>query len=107
MDTTMSVRCKTMFERGRFFIETGTANGFHTFWDQQQSGIIKFIPSFIFVRIEDLIGRGDRDAAIALWFHACVIADATPSKMLRNMISVAFHVIIAAMAGYAFLHAIL
>jgi len=73
----MSNRCKAVFERGRFFIETGGGRGFILFWRNSDS-IIRNIPGCIFKRIAELVNVGDKDRAVALWYKACQAADKIP-----------------------------
>lgn len=101
----MSTGCKTIFERGRFFIETGTARSFNIFC-AGMGGIIKYIPKLILRRIEGLIKDNNRDGAVALWAHACKIADKAPVLLVKNILHIGLH-IVEAVAIIVFFYAIL
>ena len=102
----MSIRCKSIFERGRFFIETGTAKAFHLFY-QNGTGIIRYIPEFMIKRIMDLINRGDKDSAITLWMKLCMDADRVPIIIKAKLVHHLIHLVIGLMAFYAFIKVIL
>jgi hypothetical protein len=97
----MSVRCKSIFERGRFFIETGTAKTFQLFYDNSD-GIIRYVPEFMIRRIADLIDHNDKDSAVTLWMRACLNADRAPMVMKMKLIHYTINIVIALMAIYAF-----
>ena len=97
----MSVKYKSIFERGRFFIETGSARSFETFWKGQSA--IKYIPQFMLKRVEDLIDV-DKTMAVTLWLKVCEGANAAPQKIRKEIIHYFLHVIFGGMALYAFLH---
>jgi len=88
----MSSQCKVVFERGRFFIETGTARGFGVFYTHNY-GIVKYIPFFMLKKIESLINENNKEAAVALWFHACEIADRVPRILFKRLVCVFLHAI--------------
>lgn len=98
----MSTSCKTIYERGKFFIETGTAHTFTKFW-KQQSGIIRYIPDVVFDRIEEFINNNERDRAVVLWSAACKRAEIVPKRKKTLALFIAFHIAIAVMATYAFI----
>jgi len=89
----MSVQCKVMFERGRFFIETGTAMSFNIFHTRNM-GLIRYVPAFLLKRIEGFIISDNREAATALWFHACEVADGTPRLLHKVLICVGLNIAI-------------
>lgn len=94
-----------MFERGRFFIETGTARSFQLFYENG-SGLIRYIPEFMVSRIIDLINRGEIDTAVTLWMKLCMDADRAPIVIKTKVFHCAVHLIIGVMALYAFLKVI-
>jgi len=94
-----------VFERGRFFIETGTARSFQLFYENG-SGLIRYIPEFMVSRIIDLINRGEIDTAVTLWMKLCMDADRVPIVVKAKLFHYTIHLIIGAMALYAFLRVI-
>ena len=88
----MSDRCKAIFERGRFFIESGSGKGFSLFLKDGE-GIVKYIPFFILKRIETLMDRGDRDTAVTLWLKACEVADKAPMMVFAKSLHLVIHLI--------------
>jgi hypothetical protein len=88
----MSDRCKAIFERGRFFIESGSGKGFSLFLKDGE-GIVKYIPFFIFRRIESLMNNGDKDAAVTLWLKACEVADKAPTIVFAKSLHLVIHLI--------------
>jgi hypothetical protein len=88
----MSDRCKAIFERGRFFIESGSGKGFSLFLKDGE-GIVKYIPFFIFRRIESLMNNGDKDAAVTLWLKACEVADKAPMIVFAKSLHLVIHLI--------------
>ena len=88
----MSSNCKVIFERGRFFIETGSAKGFSVFFNNG-SGILKYIPPTIIKRIEDLIRSNNTDTATALWTQACTNADKATTVLFRRYLHIIIHIL--------------
>ncbi len=101
----MSTECKTVYERGKFFIETGTAKNFSTIFNNKD-GMVKYIPNFMFKRIEDLMKSGDKDKATTLWMKVCERASMAKWKSILQILDLVFKVIVAGMAFYAFLKVI-
>ena len=91
----MSSRCRAVFERGRFFIETGSAHGFAVFHTNSE-GIVRFIPPFIIKRIQDLINTQNTESAVTLWMHACESADQTTTRLFQKYAHVGLHLLEAA-----------
>jgi hypothetical protein len=98
----MSNKSIVVFERGRFFIQTGSARSFYIFHNDA-GGIIRYMPRAILKRIEDLINRGDRDSATTLWLKACESADLAPLRIKHNLIHWGIHILIGGIALYAFI----
>lgn len=82
----MSAKTRTICERGKFFIETGTARSFKNFMRDSALRIAKYIPESVLKRIEDLINSGDKETAITLWMKACEVADLEPSRRRKLLI---------------------
>ena len=91
----MSARSRVLFERGRFFIETGTAT-FIKQWLQQNRRALAAIPEEVISRLEYFVTIGDKDSAANLWLHMCKIADTARIRLLWSLASYLFH---AALAG--------
>jgi len=98
----MSEHCKVIFERGRYFIESGMPHFLNTIFNKEDK-IIRYIPEFVFKRIETLTENGDIDSAVGLWLQACKMASGVPLKTIMMITSIVFHVAVAAMAIYAFI----
>lgn len=81
----MNESYKRLYERGRFFIETGTANTF-IMWAARNNLITRYTPNLFISRISTLIAEGDRDSANSLWLAVCVSAYRTPAKIKREII---------------------
>jgi hypothetical protein len=101
----MSTRCRSVFERGRFFIETGTAKAFQLFYENG-TGLVRYIPEFMVSRIVDLINRGEKDTAITLWMKLCMDADRAPVVIKAKLLHHTIHLVIGVMALYAFIRVI-
>lgn len=101
----MGNKCKSLFERGRFFIETGTVKHFNVF-HKNNNNAVKYIPDFILKRIEDLIKTGEKDKAVTLWMKACECADKAPIQITKDALSILFHLSVTGIAIYAFLKVI-
>lgn len=99
----MSVKTKLICERGKFFIETGTASGFKKFIKHSAPKITRYMSSIWFDRIVDLINKGDIDNAINLWIQVCREADTIPSHRRNVLIFYISYLVIFLMALYAFL----
>lgn len=99
----MSVKTRAICERGKFFIETGTASGFKKFVRGSAKKIAQYVPDIWLGRIEDLINKGDRDGAVLLWVQVCHEADTVPSRRRRILIFYISYFAIGLMALYAFL----
>ena len=97
----MSGRCKLVFERGKFFIESGTIRGFQSFYDNG-SGIIKYIPRTIIKRIIQLINNNDKDEAMLLWMLTCISADRTPRVIIHKIVYFIFRIIFNIILVYMF-----
>lgn len=82
----MNTNTKNICERGKFFIETGTASTFKKFVYYSAQKIIQYVPGVWLNRIEDLINSGDRDKAIFLWVKVCCKADSMPSHYRRILV---------------------
>ncbi len=102
----MSNHSKVLCERGKFFIETGTANTFKK-WIQKTGGATRYIRPLLISRIASLINTGERDNALILWTKCIEDADAVPSRVRRVLFFYASFLVVAAMATYAFLHTLL
>jgi len=98
----MSVKTRAICERGKFFIETGTAPGFKKFVHYSAKKIAQYVPGIWLGRIEDLINKGDRDGAVLLWVQVCHEADNMPSRRRRLLFFYISYLVIALMALYAF-----
>jgi hypothetical protein len=94
----MSTRCKAIFERGRFFIESGSGKGFSLFLKDGE-GFTKYIPLFILNRIGSLIDAGEIDMAVALWLKACESADKAPAMLFIKSFHITVHAIEFAMGS--------
>jgi len=95
----MSVQYKVLFERGRFFIETGTARGFNIF-HAHAGGLVRCIPVFVLKNIERLITLNNIEAATAIWSYACESADrGEPKKLVKNTFILANMVMFVASLG--------
>lgn len=101
----MSVDTRTICERGKFFIETGTADTFNKFlqFSDIHIRIHRDIPQAFLDRIEELIDSGDRDRAVILWVKACQVADVKPIHRRRALWFLISYLFVAGMAIYAFL----
>lgn len=99
----MTARIRTIQERGKFFIETGTAKTFNRFLSCSAHKIIKYVPESVLKRIEDLIKAGDIDSAVALWMKACEMADNEPFRRRKLLFFYISYTLFAVMAVIAFL----
>jgi hypothetical protein len=101
----MSTRAKVLFERGRFFIETGTAASFLG-WLKSNSGPLWVIPNSLIMRMGHFIEVGDRDSATNLWMHICETIDTANIRLTWKIFSVIAHIIIASIAIYTLVYTI-
>lgn len=99
----MGVRARVICERGKFFIETGSAGSFKKFVGTSAGKLSRYIPSMLINRIENLINQGNRAEAILLWEHICVQADNAPSRYILFMAFSISYMVFGLMALYAFL----
>ena len=99
----MSTRYKTAFERGRFFIETGTPQSFLLFWKNQNTGLIRRIPQWVFNKVHSHMTNGDKDAAVTLWQQACVSADLFPIFLLKRAVVLSIKTILVGMILWSFI----
>lgn len=95
----MGKKAKILFERGRFFIETGTARGFAMFVEKC-GGLVRLIPGFVLKRISDLMDSGDRTTAVTLWMKACEEADKAIVFNILTVIYTFFHILVAIFVVY-------
>ena len=102
----MSGDCKVLYERGRFFIETGTARSFST-WAKQNDKIRKYVPRALLLKVSNFINGNDKDAAVALWFRICKLVDDAPLKITKSITLNILKLVIAGMAIYAFFSVLL
>jgi hypothetical protein len=101
----MSARAKTLYERGRFFIESGGAPSFRSFINMLKFDIIgRYMPDIVIKRIVDLINTGDTDRAVTLWMRVCAEADSMPSRTRKVALFYLSYAVIAIMALYAFVN---
>ena len=101
----MSNSCRTIYIRGKYFIETGTAHTFST-WVKQIDRITRYTRSFLLERISQLISGGERQQAVMLWLRVCERADSAPARFWWSIVSLAWHILISGIAIYAFIDAI-
>ena len=101
----MSSECRTLFVRGRYFIETGTAQTFNS-WVNCIDRITKYTPILILERITHFIRTEQRQQAILLWMKVCEKAHNAPSRIVCKLIYILINMIIGGMAIYAFIDAI-
>lgn len=99
----MSVKTRVICERGKFFIETGTARSFKNFLQNSARNIRRYIPASVLKRIEDLINSGDKETAVTLWIKACEVADSEPIRRRKIAIFYISYIIIGIMATIALL----
>ena len=99
----MSQDCRVIYERGKYFIETGTSSTFMN-WVVLNTKIVRYTPEFILKRISDFILKDDKESAITLWLLVCQNATLGPKKIVLNILSIIFHVIIAGIAVYSFIN---
>lgn len=101
----MSDNSRVLFERGKFFIETGTGSSFIRFWkNQQRHHIIRRIPEYILKRVADLIDGGDTTKAVTLWMKACENADMIPRRTQVVAAGILVRIALAAMTIYSFIY---
>lgn len=99
----MSKRAKVAFERGKFFIETGTAKTFASWVARSlDRNFVRGMPEAVIYRIGNLINQNNRDDAVTLWMHACRSADVQPMKRKLSMVVGGYLVVVGFMATYAF-----
>jgi hypothetical protein len=98
----MSSRCKVIFERGRYFIETGNTKSLRLILGNNK--IFRYIPELILRRIENLIDNGDRESATALWMKACETADTTPKRLWMATVYFGLQLVVAGIALYSFIY---
>jgi len=101
----MSSNCEVLYNRGLYFIQTGTAHTFTTWASHTDE--IKSVPGHLLKRIGDFISKGDLESASTLWMRVCHLLDNTPTINIRRVSSIIFHLAVAAMAIYAFVATIL
>jgi len=97
----MSTDTRAVCERGKFFIETGTAVTFNGFL-QSARHIRRKIPHAFLEKIEDLINDGEKDRAITLWIRACQMSDIKTTNRKRTLLFLISYFVVAVMALYAF-----
>jgi len=102
----MSEECRTLFMRGRYFIETGTAQTFSS-WVKLIDKITQNTPPYVIDRIAHLIGLEKREQATLLWMKVCEAANRSTSILMKEILYTLLHIIISGMAIYAFIDAIL
>ena len=101
----MSDNCKTIYMRGKYFIETGTAQTFNT-WVQQIDQITRYTRDLLLERVAQLINGEERQQAVMLWLRICERADAAPIRFWWSVASLVWHISITGIAVYAFIDAI-
>jgi len=89
------------YKRGKFFIETGTAQTFTKFLHLSAENIKNNAPLSLFNEILYLIGR-DNDRAIALWFQACELSNMAYIGRRRFKMFISSYIVIFIMATYTF-----
>ena len=94
----MSSSSEILYNRGLYFIQTGTAQTFTT-WAK---GTVKGrVPHHLLKRIGDFISKGDLEAASTLWMRVCQLIDNTPIINIRRILSIVFKLAVVALAIYA------
>ncbi len=101
----MSDSSKTVYMRGKYFIETGTAQTFSA-WVKQIDQITRYTRDLLLERVSQLIHGGERQQAVMLWLRICERADAAPAKFWFSIASLIWHVAITGIALYAFVDTI-
>ena len=96
----MSSNCEVLYNRGLYFIQTGTAQAFTT-W-ASNTDAVRLVPGHLLKRIGDFINKGDIESASTLWMRVCYLLDNAPIINIRRISSIIFHLAVAAMAIYAF-----
>jgi hypothetical protein len=97
----MSDRCKVIFERGRFFIESGTPHALKKILGRGNK-LLSYIPNYVFERIEHYVADNDKRSAVLLWAKACEEADKWPTRLILASMVFVFHAMIAIVAVYGF-----
>jgi len=94
----MSSNLEVLYNRGLYFIQTGTAQTFTTWAKGTLKG--RGVPHHLLKRIGDFISNGDLEAASTLWMRVCHLVDNTPIINTRRILSIAFKLAIVALAIY-------
>lgn len=88
----MTDKYRVIFERGRFFIETGKSKSFHAFYTSCR--IIRNTPTFLLKRIEDFMNMGDRDAALTLWMRVCELPAQSSTRVIRKATGITIQIVL-------------
>ena len=79
----MSVNTEVLYQRGKYFIETGSGKIFQGWFKRTCAGFN--VPDFLIKRIGDLMNQEDRDSAITLWMKICGNISRSKKKIKRKI----------------------
>ena len=81
----MSCKAKNIYERGKFFIETGTTQSFKHFLLNSAKELLTHTPAIVIFTIEELIANESRDEALKVWKKTCADID-RPTRSSKILI---------------------